>query len=146
MSRFVIVSALDVRDRSKPAPSWYQSTDTARSDKLWDILKPYMEAKLKADRNLRVENPKRNLQYTIVRPGGLTDEPGKGTVAAGKISSATMVSREDVARVVAECLENPATAGLAFDVVGGDETNAKPIAEAVEEIAKGKVDCFEGYH
>ena len=105
-----------------------------------------MEAKLKADRDLRVHNSKRGLQYTILRPGGLSEEPGKGTVAAGKVHSDTMVSREDVARTLAEILENPATAGLAFDLVGGDEQSAKPIAEAVEAVAKGKVDCFEGHY
>ena len=146
VKRFVIVSALDMRDRNKPAPTWYDDADKARSDRIWDVIKPYMEAKLKADRELRTGNGKRDLQYTIVRPGGLSDDAGKGAVAAGKVHTGTMVSREDVARVVAECLDNPGTVGLAFDVVGGDESSAKPIKEAVDAVAQGRVDTFEGYY
>lgn len=105
-----------------------------------------MEAKLAADRDLRIQNDRRGLQYTIVRPGGLSDEPGKNAVAAGKVATGTQVSREDVARVVAECLDNPGTVGLAFDVVGGEEGEARPVAEAVQAVAEGRGDCFEGFY
>ena len=65
-----------------------------------------------------------------------------GKVAAGKIPLNNVVSREDVARVVLECMKNEATEGLAFDVVGGD----MPVREAVGKVAADKVDTFEGFY
>ena len=69
-------------------------------------------------------------------------KPGIGKVAAGKVSLGTMISREDVARVVATVLQNDGTKGLAFDVVGGDT----PIDHAVEKVASEKTDTFEGFY
>lgn len=141
VKRYIIISALDVRDREKkPEPEWYDDNDWQRSDRVWKAIKPYMEAKFAADRNLVTENHRRGLQYTIVRPGGLTNEPGQGKIAAGKVHLGSVISREDVAAVVVECMKNDGTIGLAFDCVGGD----KSIKDAIAEVAKGKVDCFEG--
>jgi nucleoside-diphosphate-sugar epimerase len=99
-----------------------------------------MEAKLAADRSLVTENDRRGLEYTIVRPTGLSLDPAKGTIAAGKVHLNLVISREDVASVVIECMKQPATIGLAIDCVGGDT----PIAQAVAEAAKDKLDAFEG--
>lgn len=141
VKRFILVSAVDVRDReTRPEPEWYDDSDRERSNRVWSAIGPYMEAKFAADRNLVTENGRRGLEYTIVRPGGLSQEPGKGTVAAGKVHLGEMISREDVARVVIECMKQEGTKGLAFDVVGG----GTPIAEAVAEVAKGRVDTFAG--
>jgi nucleoside-diphosphate-sugar epimerase len=141
VKRYIIVSALDVRDRqNKPEPEWYNDEDRDRSNKVWGAIGAYMEAKFAADRNLVTENHRRKLEYTIVRPGGLSMEPGTGKIAAGTVHLNRMVPREDVARTVIECMKNPGTSGLAFDVVGGET----PIAEAVQEVVKGRVDTFEG--
>lgn len=139
---FILVSALDMRDRTKPPPPWYNDNDFARSERVWTAIGPYMRAKLAADTDLRTNNSKRGLKYTIVRPGGLLDEPGKGTVAAGKVHLGTMVSREDVAGTVWACVKNEGTVGLAFDVVGGDT----PIEEAVGEVVEKGEDTFEGFY
>lgn len=148
VTRFVMVSALDVRDRdTKPVPVWYSEGDRERSDRVWSALGPYLLAKLAADRELRTGNGKRGLRYTIVRPGALSDEPGVGRVVAGKVGMGNMISREDVARVVAECLDNEGTVGLAFDVIGcGQGKVDKAVAEAVEDVVQERVDCFELYH
>ena len=75
VKRYVVVSAIDVRDReAKPTPDWYDETSKDRSDKVWGFIEPYMRAKLAADRELRAGNGGRNLDYTIVRPGGLSNE------------------------------------------------------------------------
>ncbi|KAI9663493.1 MAG: hypothetical protein M1831_002502 [Alyxoria varia] len=143
VKRYVVISAIDVRDRDgKPTPDWYNDVSKDRSDKVWGFIEPYMRAKFAADRELRVGNSERKLDYTIVRPGGLSNEPGVGKVAAGKVSLGTMISREDVARVVATALQNDGTIGLAFDVVGGDT----PIDQAVDKVASEKVDTFEGFY
>lgn len=140
--RYIIVSAVDVRDKSKPEPAWYVDSDKQRSERTWGAIGKYMEAKLAADTALVTGNGARGLKYTIVRPGGLSEEPGVGTVSAGKVGISRTISREDVARVVAATIANADTAGLAFDVIGGET----PIAQAVKEVADGKVDCFEGHH
>lgn len=139
---FIMVSALDMRDRTKPAPPWYNDNDVARSERVWTAIGAYMRAKLAADIDLRTNNSKRNLKYTIVRPGGLLDEPGKGTVAAGKVHLETMISREDVAGTIWACIKQEGTVGLAFDVVGGET----PIEEAVRGVVERKEDTFEGFY
>ncbi|KAH9841216.1 hypothetical protein Tdes44962_MAKER10544 [Teratosphaeria destructans] len=93
-----------------------------------------------ADRELVTGNARRGLAYTIVRPGGLSEEPGTGRVAAGRVHLGRMVPREDVAGVVVECLRCPGTVGRVFDVVGGEVG----IREAVEAVVREGVDTFEG--
>ncbi|KAK0863251.1 hypothetical protein LTR87_016285 [Friedmanniomyces endolithicus] len=141
VKRYVIVSAVDVRDReNRPEPEWYNDADRRRSEGVWRAIGVYMWAKLAADRSLVVENGRRGLEYTIVRPGGLSNDPGKGKVAAGNVHLDTMISREDVAAIVVECLKNDGTKGLAIDCVGGDT----PIVDAIAEVANGKIDAFAG--
>lgn len=143
VKRFIIVSALDMRDReNKPVPDWYDENDKKLSERVWGAIGPYMRAKLVADTELRTGNAKRGLQYTIVRPGGLSEEKGKGTVAAGMVHLGTSVSREDVAAVVVACIEDEKTIGLAFDVVGGDIG----VVEAVRKVGEERIDTFEGFY
>lgn len=141
--RIVSISALDVRDReNRPVPAWYNADDRARSDMIWKGIGAFLGAKFKADRALRTGNDRRGLRYTMVRPGGLSNEPGVEVVSAGKVHLGSMVTREDVARVVVACVGNADTVGLAFDVVGGGD----PVVDAVKAVADGRVDTFEGYY
>lgn len=141
VKRFVMVSAVDVRDREgKAEPEWYDDGDRERSEGMWGAIGPYMEAKLAADRSLVEENGRRGLEWTIVRPGRLSEESGTGKVQAGKVHLANAIPREDVAAVIFECLRQEGSVGLAFDVVGGDTE----VADAVGGVVKDKVNCFEG--
>jgi len=141
VKRYIIISAIDVRDReNKPEPEWYDDGDRDRSNKVWSAIKPYMEAKFAADRSLVTENDRRGLDYTIVRPGGLSQDPGNGKVAAGKVHLNQVISREDVASIVLECMKQDGTKGLAIDCVGGEV----PIADAIAEVAGKQIDSFEG--
>lgn len=143
VKRYIIVSALDVRDReNKPLPDWYDEKDRNTSDRVWDAIGPYMRAKFAADRDLVVNNSRRGLDYTIIRPGGLSQEAGKGAIAAGKVHLGTMISREDVAAAIVAAMKEPKTIGLAVDLVGGDV----PIEEAIRKAAEEKQDTFEGYY
>lgn len=141
VKRYIMVSAIDIRDReNKPEPEWYNDADRDRSNRVWSAIKHYMEAKLAADRSLVAENDRRGLEYTIVRPTGLSQDPATGTIEAGKVHISQMISREDVASVILQCMKQDRTKGLAIDCVGGDT----PIAEAIAEVVKGKLDAFEG--
>ena len=143
-----MVSAVDVRDREgKPVPDWYGDADKARSDKTWGAIGKYMLAKLVADKSLVQENKKRGLEYTIVRPSGLTLEEGTGKVAVGKVGVTRSISREDVASVIVAVIDEPKTIGLAFDIVGGDgKSDERSVEDAVGKIAQDKIDTFEGYY
>ena len=88
-----------------------------------DTFAVYLRAKGKADAELRASG----LAYTIVRPGWLTDDPGTGRVEAGEHFDDGSISRDDVAAVLAFTLQDPALAGVTFEVVQGDT----PIEQAL---------------
>ncbi len=90
-------------------------------------MQPYLRAKGKADDRLRSSG----LDYTIIRPGRLTDEEGTGRIdAAESLGRYGEIPREDVARVFAAALEAGNTYGKTFEILAGDT----PIEEAVESI------------
>jgi uncharacterized protein YbjT (DUF2867 family) len=92
-----------------------------------DEMRPYYEAKADADKEL-IES---GLDYTIVRPGGLTDDAGTGEVdVAEALGRSGSVTRDDVALVLAECLNAPNTVGKAFDLLNGDT----PVPEAISAL------------
>jgi uncharacterized protein YbjT (DUF2867 family) len=98
-----------------------------RPERWSEEMRPYYEAKAKADAEL-VES---GLDYTIVRPGGLTDEPGTGQVdAAESLRRSGRIPRDDVAATLAACLDQPATIRKAFDLLSGET----PIPEAVAAL------------
>jgi uncharacterized protein YbjT (DUF2867 family) len=94
-----------------------------------DTFSAYLRAKGRADAELQASG----LDYTIVRPGWLTDEPGRGRITVGRDLIGGAVSRDDVAAVLAEVLHEPRTIGLLFEVASGDV----PIAEAIERLVRG---------
>jgi uncharacterized protein YbjT (DUF2867 family) len=109
--RYVIVSSIGADD---PAGGGEQ-------------MRPYLEAKAEADRGVAESG----LDWTIVRPGALTDDPGTGRVTVTTDMSARGdVPREDVARVLAAVLGDPGSIGKAFVVIGGDT----PVDEAVAAL------------
>ena len=71
------------------------------------------------------------LDWTIVRPGGLTDEPGRGLVAvAPSLARRGTIARDDVAAVLAACLDEPRTVRAAFDLLQGET----PIVQALAAL------------
>jgi uncharacterized protein YbjT (DUF2867 family) len=102
------------------------SSINANHPERWsDQMKPYFEAKADADKAVMESG----LDYTIVRPGGLTDDPGTGAVQVGDLDSG-QVTRDDVAAVLAEVLRADNTIGKAFDLLN----DGTPIADAVRSI------------
>jgi uncharacterized protein YbjT (DUF2867 family) len=101
------------------------SIGSNRPERWTEDMRPYFEAKAEADKVL-IES---GLDYTIIRPGGLTDDPGTGQVSVGDLEYGK-VSRDDVAAVLAEVLRADNAIGKAFDLVGGDT----PIPEAVASL------------
>jgi uncharacterized protein YbjT (DUF2867 family) len=96
------------------------------SDEVWAA---YITAKTEAEDDLRG----RDLDWTILRPGGLTNDPGTGlvTLAAPPVPRGT-VTRDDVAAVLVALLDTPGTDRLTLELTNGDV----PIHEAVQRLAK----------
>lgn len=81
-----------------------------------DVFQIYLRAKSEADAHVRA----RSLDWTIVRPGELTDEPPTGTITAAEDTGAGSIPRADVARVVVEVLLNQRAVRSQFEVISGD--------------------------
>ncbi|GAA2012297.1 SDR family oxidoreductase [Nocardioides kribbensis] len=109
--RFVQVSAIGV--------------DNPVGDDVEEAWKAYVDAKRGADEALRASD----LDWTIIRPGGLTDDPGTGQVALAETLERGEVPRADVAAVVAACLVDDRTIGKQWELVGG----STPVAAAIEQ-------------
>jgi uncharacterized protein YbjT (DUF2867 family) len=91
-----------------------------------DTFSVYLRAKGRADDAVRASG----LDATVVRPGGLSNDPGTGRVTLGDNLPSGQVTRDDVAAVLAAVLDSPNTIGRTLDLIGGDT----PIAEAVQAI------------
>ena len=117
ITRFVQVSAIGVDD---PLPE-----DTS------PVWKAYVEAKRDADEALRVSG----LDWTILRPGRLTDDPGTGLVALGDDVPRSEIPRADVAAVAAAVIDDESTVGRQWNLVGGRLSIADAIAQATAEPA-----------
>ncbi|KLI07529.1 NAD-dependent dehydratase [Mycolicibacterium conceptionense] len=103
VSRYVMVSAMAADDRSLDAG--YD-----------EVFLAYMHAKSEADADVRARTA---LRTTIVRPGGLTDEPGTGKVTIAESTGRGTIPRADVAQVMLAVLHEPETAGRTFEVISG---------------------------
>jgi nucleoside-diphosphate-sugar epimerase len=93
-----------------------------------EVFLAYLRAKLAAEEDLRT----RALDWTILRPGGLTDDAGTGKVTLAPSVERGQVPRDDVAAVLAALLDTPSTSGQVLELVGGDT----PIAEAVRQVGR----------
>lgn len=90
------------------------------------VFAAYLRAKAQADEALA----RSGLDYTIVRPGSLTDEPGSGRIEVADRLPGGSISRADVAETLIAVLDSPNTINKAFDVVGGPT----PIRNAIAAV------------
>jgi nucleoside-diphosphate-sugar epimerase len=110
IARFVQVSAMGV---DEPLPE-----DT---NPVW---RAYVEAKRDADAALRDSG----LDFTIVRPGALTDGPATDSIRIGERLPSGEISRADVAALLVAVLEDDSTIGAQFEVISGELTISDAIA------------------
>jgi uncharacterized protein YbjT (DUF2867 family) len=111
VTRYVIVSSMG-------------TADVEHAD---EGMRPYLQAKRDADDALMTSG----LDWTIVRPGRLTDAPGVGTVdAARALGRSGEITRDDTALTIVECLRHANTIRVAFDLLQGPT----PVAEAVAAL------------
>jgi uncharacterized protein YbjT (DUF2867 family) len=105
--RYVMVSAVGAED---PRPGE-------------DVFSAYLRAKAAADQALAESG----LDWTIVRPGRLTNDPWSGRVAIAREPFRGEVSRDDVAGVLAALLDEPRAIGTTLYVNAGE----LPLGEAL---------------
>ncbi|WP_309130955.1 SDR family oxidoreductase [Brevibacterium sp.] len=111
--RFVQISFIGV---TEPVP---EGTDP--------VFAAYWDAKREADEALISSG----LDYTIVKPGRLTDEPATGTGEVGTGSPrGASTSRANVADFIRVVLDEPRTIGMSIDVWDGDT----PLRDALESF------------
>ncbi|MGY5127760.1 NAD(P)H-binding protein [Streptomyces nigrescens] len=112
--RFLVVSSMGA-DREPP-----EGTDP--------VFAAYLRAKGAADADVRA---RAGLDWTILRPGRLTNDPGTDLVTLADAPGRSEVPRDDVAAVLAELLDEPGTIGRTLELIGGDV----PVKEAVRAVA-----------
>ncbi|WP_329195520.1 SDR family oxidoreductase [Streptomyces sp. NBC_01435] len=93
-----------------------------------EVFDAYLRAKGAADAYVRSRSA---LDWTILRPGMLTNDAGKGMVLLTASTGRGPVPRDDVAAALLELLETPATAGLTLELISGNV----PVAVAVKDVA-----------
>jgi len=91
-----------------------------------EVFSVYLRAKAEADAAV-VQSDR---DWTVVRPGILTDDPATGGVRIQSEPIRAKVTRQDVAAVLAAVLHEPRSARLTIYVVGGDD----PIEEALAGV------------
>jgi uncharacterized protein YbjT (DUF2867 family) len=91
-----------------------------------DAFSVYLRAKADADAAVATSDR----EWTIVRPGGLTDEPGTGRARVDSTPFRGQVARDDVAAVLAALLPDPRASHRILYVNGGDE----PLEQALERV------------
>ncbi|MBW8480866.1 NAD(P)H-binding protein [Actinomadura parmotrematis] len=95
---------------------------------LGEVWAAYVRAKGAAERDLR----RRDLNWVILRPGRLTDDPGTGRVTlADGATGRGAVTRDDTAAVIAALLAAPAVNRRVLELVEG----GTPVPDAVAALA-----------
>ncbi|WP_343550977.1 NAD(P)-binding oxidoreductase [Pantoea sp.] len=112
ISRFLLVSAFPEAGRAKNLSPTFEN---------------YMRVKKLADVAL-VES---GLDWVIIRPGTLTDEPGCGLVRSGLAIPYGSISRDDVAATLMAIIEQPAVNRVIIELTGGDVA----VQDAVKKMA-----------
>jgi uncharacterized protein YbjT (DUF2867 family) len=103
--------------------------DAGRGREPSEGFEHYMRVKKTADVYLTSSD----LDWVIVRPGTLTNDPGTGRVAAGLAIEYGDVPRDDVAAFLAAALREPGLSRMIVELTSGPT----PIEEAVRALAGG---------
>lgn len=115
--RYIIVSSMNAdASLTEPPPG------------MDPVFAAYLRAKGAADDDVRARSA---LDWTVLRPGRLTNDPGTGRVHLAERTGRGEVPRDDVAAVLGALLHAPGTAGLTLELISGDT----PVDEAVAQVA-----------
>ena len=111
IKRFILVSAFP---------------EAGRGRQLSDTFENYMRVKKQADVILAASA----LDWVIVRPGTLTDEPATGRISAGPAIAYGTIGRADVAATLAALVHQPAVSRVIIELTAGE----RPVTEAIDAL------------
>ncbi|WP_329135398.1 NAD(P)H-binding protein [Streptomyces sp. NBC_01476] len=92
------------------------------------VFTAYLRAKGAADDAIRARGAA--LDWTVLRPGHLTNSPGTGRIKLAPSTGSGSVPRDDVAATLLALLNSPGTAGLTLELISGDT----PVEEAIRMV------------
>lgn len=104
--------------------------DAGRDQEPNEGFEHYMRVKKAADIHLA----QTDLDWLIVRPGTLTEEPGDGKVSVGPAVDYGDVSRDNVASFIAAALAEPQLTRAVVELVDGPV----PVDDAVRRLVEGR--------
>jgi uncharacterized protein YbjT (DUF2867 family) len=102
--------------------------DALRDKETSPDFENYIAVKKRADVHL-VET---GLDWVILRPGTLLDNPGSGKVRADVAVPYGEVPRDDVAATIGELIEQPAVSRIIVELTSGE----LPVADAIRRLAR----------
>jgi uncharacterized protein YbjT (DUF2867 family) len=114
ISRFLLVSVFPEAWRERHMPKSFEH---------------YMIAKKSADAAL----VRSELDWLIVRPSALTDDPGVGCVSLGPAEIHETISRDDVAETIVALIHSPRARKRILEVTNGEIPIAKAVAAALND-------------
>jgi nucleoside-diphosphate-sugar epimerase len=122
--RFIFVTAIGTGDsRSTVAP------------KVLEYLGAVLEEKTLGEDYLMASG----LDYTILRPGGMTHDPASGTAIRTEDRKAMgVINRADLARLVVDCLDDPLAIGRIFHTIDPAIRRQPPLQRG-EDLPGGPV-------
>jgi uncharacterized protein YbjT (DUF2867 family) len=100
--------------------------DNPENPDVTEEFRAYLRAKRAAEDDLKA----RDLDWTILRPGQLTDDPGTGRVLLAEQADRGPIPRDDVAAVLVGLLETPASVHRTLTLVSGETS----IDEAISAL------------
>lgn len=113
VKRLVMVTAIGAGD-----------SRTAVAPKVLEILGEVLALKTQAEQNLQDSG----LDFTILRPGGMTSDPASGTaVMTEDHQRMGVINRADLAALVVGCLDDDATIGRIYHTVDPEITWQAPL-------------------
>ena len=98
-----------------------------------DVFSVYLRAKADADKALMDSDR----QWTVVRPGRLTDDPGTGRVRIARQLPHSDVTRDDVAATLAAVVHEPLAVGRILSVINGEEPILGALSAAIRADPRG---------
>ncbi|GFR52137.1 hypothetical protein Agub_g14652 [Astrephomene gubernaculifera] len=116
VKKFILVTSVGCGD-SKEAPG----------ERVYNILKPVLVEKDKAEQHLKAAGAAGKLAYVIIRPGGLMSEPASASAILTEDASASgMIAREDVADLVVRALFSKKADGKVLTAIDPAKVPAAP--------------------
>jgi uncharacterized protein YbjT (DUF2867 family) len=108
---------------------------SAVGPKVLQFLGPVLDEKTLGENYLMSSG----LDYTILRPGGMNNDPPGGTAIRTEDHSVMgTISRADLARLVVECLDDPLTIGKVFHTVDPAIKELPPLQRG-EDLPGGRM-------